>query len=499
MFHTRGLERSAVYSGSMFGISVVVDLGLDEYDNCVWHVVATQNDSVIFDQSYEVDHDQVTCLSVPTAMEIAGVEGPTNCFGTLFLDDHRKARLPYLKHEDAEVPEGKFRELGESYEGACGECEQVCSRICLHGKRHAHGQVEHAEFKWFDNEMGRGWTYLPPGTSFNERIYLTEDEYGNCILAPALEASGNEIFSPIVIDIEQGCSCGLDELFATEVDSEIIVSTVRCGNCSCWHFFCGNCRCIPEEICVVVVDEVDATYHLLVWDVDERRWGADGDRVRLVLSSAPGKCVVSVDMPELYSPFEGTATFSCGPPAEVETGEFDPGSEFFSFELNDVSIPLTVFGSSLIPDCVRGKCDEATPCNEECGGHPDQIFVHIHEWSEPGDTSGYPVDCTYDVTLYFWQTADLWEGADLGIKYSCGYVGYLTVGDCLVKFEFRNALLEMLVVGGECHQFGQSGEVIMATEECDPYFADSGELIATTLLDCPDSDGAYRLQVTIIE
>jgi hypothetical protein len=503
MFITRGVGEKAffaIYSGSLFGIEVVVDLGLDEYDNCVWHVVATQDDSVIFDQSYEVDHDDVTCLSVPTAMEIAGVEGMTDCVGTLLLDDHRKARLPYLKPEASEVPEGKFRDLDESYEGACGECGQVCSRICLHGKRHANGEVEHAEFSWFDDETGRGWAFVALGSNFTERIYLMEDEYGNCMLVPALEeGSGNEIFQPIVIDMEQGCSCGLEELFATEVDNEIIASTVRCGNCSCWHFFCGNCRCVPEEICVVVIDEVDATYHLLLWDPDERRWGTDADRIRLVLGSDQGQCTVSVDMAELYSPIEGVATFSCGPPAEVETGEFTPDSDFFTFELGEPSIPLTIFGSSLIPDCVRGKCDEATPCNAECGGHPDQLFIHIHEWSEPGDTSGYPVDCSYDVVVYFWQTADLWEGAGLGIKYSCGYVGYLTLGDCLIRFEFRNALLRFIAVGSECAAFANEGVVEMATEECDPYFADSGEIIGSVFLDCPDSDGAYRHRVTITE
>jgi hypothetical protein len=412
-----------------------------------------------------------------------------------------RAKLAFVQRAEPVYP-NNFIELY----APCGECGQVCSTLCADGQRHAGADTERVDFEWFEDEGGeRGWQYQPPGEDFAERIFLVEDDYGNCTLEPDLEETGAEIFTPITIDLDQGCSCQLVETFTGEIHNESLGFTVRCGQCTCWEFYCGTCRCVPRILCVVLIEEGGATRYILEWDPDEHRWGTDDGDVRINLQRGEeGGCVIVPDITGYYG-LDMEAVMPCA--KESITNVFDPASDIVSFAMEDPEIPLMLIGSSLLQDCAKGPCDEATPCNDECGGHPDQLTVTIHEWSEPGDTSGYPVDCSAEVTVHFWQTADYYE-AGRGVKYSCGYIGWLRLDDpcCLIKVELRAGSVIFYTPEDldteECSAQTQV-EAELTTEECDPYFADSGELVGEILLSeicmgCADVT-AYRSQVTVVE
>jgi hypothetical protein len=508
----------AIYRGSLFGVSVEVTLGRDEDDACLWHVQASQGGYPIFDETYAVDHEQTSCLQVPLEMEIEGVEGPKECQGKIVLEDFRRAKLPFRYKFDGPRswwpnPEDftlqPWTNFADLYP-ACGECGQVCRAICVKGVRHENGDFEHVTFTWAEYPDGRrGWYYDPPDGSPIEWMWLEvdpDDPYGACQIRPELEAGERaEIFPPLAIDTESGCSCGLYEIFPSTLGGDDPpVFSARCGDCSCWVLYCGACRCMPREMCVLVVAELTATRQVLEWDREHFRWGGDSDSVRLYLSwNAVGQCVVRPEVDGYYA-IDAEAVISCE--EESASNQFNPASDVLSFELEDADQAILIIASSLRQDCARGVCDEATPCNDDCGGHPQSLTINFRLWSEPGDTSGYPVDCDVDVVVHFWETADYYLPGE-GVKYSCGYVGWLLMGDpcCTVKVVLRAGTVSFYTPLGldDSDCAAQPAIDFELTEDCDPYYGDSGELLDVPSLDwrclgCADSTGC-RTRVTVTE
>jgi len=498
----------AYYRGTLFGVTAVVELGIDEYGYCVWSVTVSGQD-ISFTDSYTVDHDEVTCLSVPVEWEVE-IEGPYECTGRLVLSDFAKAKIPYIERiQPYFAPWGNFIELYPP----CGECLQICSKICVNGVRHLNADSERVEFHWFGGlDEPHGWSYLPPGSDFTERLYLVEGEYGECLIWPALEEDGEEIFQPAAIDTDRGCSCKLYEILDSDIESENPpVFTVRCGDCSCWDFFCGNCRCLPKEVCVMLIHGTDVERAVLTWNWDDRQWGGPSDFVRLVLDQDDnGLCRIT---PDIYPAFDGEHSFSCTP--ELITKDFDPSADILSFVLEDYERQSWLIVSSLMQDCARAPCTEATPCNVDCGGHPASVTITVHQWRQAGESSNpYPESAIVECTAHYWQTADYYVEGE-GVKYSCGYLGWIVLPYpvnpqgtecCIIKVELRNGEVRFSTPLGLPGDTGCAEQldtmVELTTEECDPYFGQSDVIIGHALFDyrCLGLlDDTTRYQVTITE
>lgn len=475
---------NASYTGSLFGVTVTATLGRNESDQCVWTIRAERYGAADIVETYVVDHDLITCLEVPTALELS-VTGPLNCSGVLILRDIEKAKLPFQEVYPNGPPSPKFIDLSYS---PCGNCEQVCSMLCVSGSRHG-GQPENVDFEWFDNGDIRGWMHDPGGDAYVETIFLQEDDYGNCQLVFDLEDGepGEENFEPITLG--ENCSCAMEEVACAVIDGDTTCFTIRCGICSCWKFHCGTCRCIPKELCVTVVQGMSATRHALSWDgIDS--WG-DGDLQIHLRDDGEGGCAITVslygyDTSDMESPVQCTS--------ESITNMFDPSSEVISFSFQDSVQELLIFGSSLLDNCLRGRCYEATPCNEECGGHPESLTITIRQWTEEGDTSGSPVDCSVSVTVGFWEMADYADNEGV-IKYSCGYAGWLQLGGQVIKVELRHSQVFLTMISG-------SSVTELTSEECNPYLATSDVLLGVHLLEELEMgclDQSYRAQITVTE
>lgn len=497
----------ARYEGSLFGVTVLVELGRDPYGSCVWEVAATKAGKSIYRESFLVDDEEITCLAVPLEVEIA-TEGPHECDGVLVLEDFAKAKVPYQAIREPYEPH--FIDLYPP----CGECFQVCSRICVRGRRHAGdgGEKQFAEFTWFENDDGHGWAYRAPGEDYDERIWLVTDDYGGCWLWPDLEDTGDaEIFDPVMIDPD-GCSCELVESLVANVGGDDPPRiTIRCGRCSCWEFYCGNCRCLPKELCVLLIEGLEATRAVLSWDGADYRWGSDGDFLRLV-TSADQETAACVITPDIYPPFPTPGRHQCTP--ELLTKQYDPDADVLSFVLEDPIGERFLVVSSLMQDCAQSVCEEATPCNLDCGGHPSAVTVHVHQWAEWGDTSAiYPQEANVEAVCHYFQTADYYDETTHTIKYSCGYLGWLRLPVstpewecCLIKVEVRNGMVRFytpteITEEDDCQALALA-EVELTTETCDPYFGQSDEYVGGILLDwrclgCTDQ--TYRYQVTVTE
>ena len=484
----------AMYTGSMFGVTVTATLGRNDSDECVWTILIERYGEADVTETYTVDHSEITCLESPTALEVS-VVGPNNCPGTLILRDMEKAKLPFQATYPEGPPDPKFIDL--SY-NPCGTCEQVCSMLCVSGSRHG-GQAESVDFAWFDNGDTRGWIYDPGGDAYLETIFLQEDEYGNCQLVFDLEdgAPENEHFEAITLG--ENCSCKMEEVACATIDGDTVCLTIRCGICSCWKFHCGTCRCVPRVLCVTLVQGLSASRHALTWDgVDT--WGT-GDLQIHLRDDGEGGCAITASLYG-YDTSELSAPVQCS--RESITNMFDPSAEVITFSLEDSVQELIIFGSSLLGNCARGTCNEATPCNDECGGHPDSLTITIRQWAEDGDTSGYPVDCSVSVTVHFWETADYADN-DGVIKYSCGYVGWLHLDSpcCVVKVELRAGQIFLTTPLDLQTGCGITTAVVeLTSEECNPYMASSDELLGVNLINeqcigCLDQ--SYRSQVTVTE
>lgn len=494
------------YLGTLFGVDVDVEVGNvigsgDEADlGCGWRITTTVGGSGSGSgdtQTFEIDHGDTSCLYVPTGVELAEVEGPDGCMGTLVLDDLEKARLPFLERDlTASWDEPNFIDISDN---PCGTCEQVCAVICATGQRHVVGSRERVEFTWFDDSgsgsgsgsgggADRGWSYVN-ADDFTERLLLSTDESGNCVITPDLE-SGAEIMSPVIVDSTRLCSCKMAVTFNSQ-EHDNAVFTARCGFCSCWGFVCGTCRCVPYELCVLLyVDETMYTDLKAIWNPDDYSWDVDTGGsgtylLRLYLrEDDDGHCIIEPEVNGVDIALENPPQFGCG--AETVdglfTGEHDTLSVFVEEEIDGGSGSgssdlLMITASSLMPSCELGTCIEATPCVANCGSHPQELNVHIRFWEEPGDNSGGDSwECTWDIPVYYWQTAAYVAGQ--GMIYRCGYIGYTAPCDgCRVRVEVRNGwvTLAALPFGGDCQQPTPSYR--LTTETCDPYYGDTGELL----------------------
>lgn len=463
----------AIYTATIFGVTVVAKLGkLYGGGACAWQVTATKAGYELADETYLLA-DGETCLNVPAfSLE---VEGPNGCDGTIQLGDFSRAKVPFIQQQKWDDDyEGKFIEL---YGEECGDCGQVCSTLCVDGVRHDGDTEEKVEFRWFDTGDERGWgaAGTPEYGEHQDRILLVENEYGECTLVTDFE-EGAEHFDPVTIDTARGCSCGLQETFIAFVGQTALGFTVRCGYCSCWEFICGTLRCVPAELCVLLIVGTSASRLILSWDATNKRWGSDSDPLRLVIGSdGAGGCQVTAEMTYIELDAEPVPWQSS---RESITKVFDSSADFQTITLHDPDNRVTIIASDQSPDCVLGACDEATPCLEECGSHPAQLTVNIKLWRQLGDLSDPYVpedECDIDVTVYFWEVAVV--GSE-GVEFHCGYTGWADLPgasnpNCntdFIRLDLHHGTLYLSTYYGVDDQSPGTGSFVLDLEECDPYY-----------------------------
>ena len=560
MFHTTSLDSEfiSIYSGSLFGVAVTVELGSlspsgtgtgsGTGTSCAWRVTMTGAGSL--DTTVEIDHNTVTSLSVPT-VTLENILGPEGCLGYLTLLDNRRRKVPFGRKTsnlawDGDIGTGTGTGTGTgdvekfvTLDPPCGDCTQVCSRICATGYLHETSEYGYIVFAWFDECVStgtgstatqgcRGWEYTDPVTLAVSRFYLEEDGYGRATIRPELDTpeTGGEIYDTIIVDTERRCSCQLKENFYATVIRDgfptQIILTIRCGECTCWDYHCGGCRCVPETLCLIYWDGVTAYSDIqLTWDPVEFRWGSDADPIMLslVADDVNKVCrimpvVEGLDTEAALSEFP---TYSCT--KETASHQFDPSNEFISVSFEGPVDLLGMTGTgttrrniaftanALRPECYRGRCTEATPCYANCGSHPAALVLQFRQWGEIGDFSAPYAGATCDlieVDLVFYEQPIL-TGGGPDIEWHCGYVGFFEAAPCcVVKVELRMGVVTFSSISSwpaGCQQ-GWSATFPLTTETCEPYYAQSdviqgGAQLTETCLNC--TDATWRQQVTVVE
>lgn len=481
------------YSGTMFGAAVTVELGrfeagsgygeIVEEGDCGWRVVATKPaDSLDVDKYFAIDHTTRSCLDV-SGISIGSITGPAGCTGTLSLANYEVAHLPFVLRDNIQ----STTELGVPYEPEfitlyppCGECEEVCSKICVSGNRVISGPVETVEFVWFDDGGGvRGWTYFNESTQEREYIQLVEDAYGECTLA--FDWTGSGPIDDQVIDQDRACSCRMKEVVTASVDLATLGFTIRCGVCTSWNFFCGTCRCVPLTLCAqTYIDDVFTDDIILTWDSSIMAWTDGYDLAIHVEAGDDGGCLLVPYVSGVA--LSVTATRDCGDEHQSELvgtlgKRYNANNDFISEEFIDVVYDSLVYIriSALIDDCKLGICTDATPCRDACGSHPQVLVVNAEAVN---DEDPYAPDCNISITVYYWEGI-----TDAGSR--CGYTGFEFVGFCpqvegpdlpmwvradladgKITFSFTIGSNTGVVCGDETD--------IPLSESCVPYLGESG-------------------------
>jgi len=128
------------------------------------------------------------------------------------------------------------------------------------------------------------------------------------------------------------------------------------------------------------------------------------------------------------------------PPREIFPKFFQAGyAELVSFIYEDWQDPdhvVIVFGNSLTPDCdLTGRCTDASPCNDECGGHPKTLYMTIYQYGQIEDYDDphwgeidYGNVCVTQVTLKLldFLYRDPEQVPPIPPAQACLYIGYIT-------------------------------------------------------------------------
>ena len=509
------------YSASIFGASVTVELGrfdagsgygtIVEDGDCAWRVVATKaEDGLAVDEYFPIDHDTRSCLDV-SGIEIGSITGPTGCTGTLQLVNYDVAHLPFVLREDVpSVTEAGLPDEPEfiTLDPPCGECGEVCSKICVSGSRIISGLNEYVEFIWDEYSEDNRWSYYNEATEETEYITLYEDAYGNCTLD--FSWIGSEPIADQAIDPETACSCRMKEVVTASVGNNSLGFTIRCGVCTSWNFFCGTCRCVPLYLCAqTYIDNVFVRNQTLEWDASEMAWtdGYDGLAIHLE-GGTDGGCVLVpyVDGTALDS----TAIRDCGDEHQSDFvaalgKRYDAGNDVISAEFTDFVYDSLVHirVSSLLEDCKLGSCG---PCLNECGSAPPVLIVNVEGVNEDGPDPAYWTTCDLTVTVYYWQSIT-WTGVE--IEFECGYTGFYFVGDCEqgVGPSPLPVWVRVDLVDGNISFQGSTGsgpflpcsDSQLLDESCDPYLGTTDWIelgLEPCCWACEGSISKYRITVT---
>lgn len=345
--------------------------------------------------------------------------------------------------------------------------------------------------------------------TFKFETGLTEEIYTPAVIPHTLDwAHPYDVPAQSYFPFAGGCSCKL-AVFHISTSHPTHGLAVRCGFCSCWDFYCGSCRCVPTQLCVAYYDGYN--WHLNVfldWDDEQKAWVGSGweepstgsgtgtsDTEELTVflrRNDLGQCEIAPDFEP--GPNQVYPTWNCG--EGHITRKFDTLEDIVSFSYanyRDPLHPIFVYGSSHVPTCVRSNCTHATPCNADCGGHPDRIYMTIQQYRLAGDTPETPPEEYAERTfvLVYEESADWYVPQDpvedSYIQVMCRYRG--VIQSSCAGFDYCPVLVE--VWDGHVRMQGTSGsgcitltpgsdiEYLPLTESCDPYYAETAEVYTT--------------------
>jgi hypothetical protein len=383
--------------------------------------------------------------------------------------------------------------------------------------------------------------YMSGVAFYYHRAINTDDDF----LTGQLETDGEHFYwVPYVSGAFPGqnrslfvddCGCNLSSqgnTFDASAGTIDYYVDIRPGRCSCWQYYCSDaCRCIPEGMCYAFYYNEsggDPFYSTggMGWNPSTKCWESsiNGSGISICLKEnrvgfirgQAGEAYTGFCQAELGGPFIddiGTQsenvlqnyvscnnvdfTFSFG-------GQNESGTNSFLLEAHPT------FG-----DCFRLYCQDASPCGDECGSHPDSITLSASGYSIYDEDECFPrVDpgidcsqtCTYEMTLYYYQTITLTPGPPPSIEIDCGYKG---IGPCGRIYTWKdNGTQGTLTIDNDIYIFTSGNGDVPQTEylsyACDPYEVNLNvDFKAPTAFSdwfgCPDECTIHRIDIVIME
>lgn len=501
---------------------------------CFWTILIP---SLGVEEEFVIDHRTVTCLGVPS-VSVGNITAFEQCVGTVSLFNYTTVKLPFQvrdygsdsdDHDELTVP------FPEGF--VCNGCDSLPRYICITKKHNHENRVRSPRIPWeiewwrdfsWDYDfvpyfsesssdsgslstsnsdesgefiLGR-WSHQPKDQSEHiQYLYLIQDLDGVCWLQPDFSAPYNTFGEGEQWERTQfsGCGCQLKVLDVRPVDDpsppsipgqtiaeDLLGIDIRAGRCGCWDYFCGKRRCVPRWICGFVF--VNGTVYrniLFTWKNSLKQWVSSG-----------GETLGGTEMP-----FSLSLTLE-----ENEDGECQIVTSHEDYELNAVVIGSydTIFAgtiqgknaagddyfslniaTSFDGDCkLLVTCGAATPCAENCGSHPDPLFLRMRGWSLPSDIPPPPVtgECVTEFELTYYQTVIVTSSS---ILTNCGYVGYAVVSSLRFDPELGMSVPAVFLIKAELsmgslritRRWMEEPDVILfsetmplQTETCDPYY-----------------------------
>lgn len=486
----------------------------------------------------EIDHTNVTCLGVPSFL-IGGVITRVSCVGSIQADNFAATKVPFVVRE-FESPlyheeEGLTLPIEGSY---CYNCEEVARYLCLDGIFVDGGEREIIEFEWdynylaiqgqsrFGFVVGRWLGRIPKGGGFRKKIYLIEVDEGSSTtckmffdltpgdmfeetfnLSASIAERAAELFDPLSLVAPDGAGCSLHELVGP-IDPLVIAGfRITTGRCGCWQYHCGTCRCLPAYLCGhAFIDGVFFYNIRFEWIASISAWvsvsGTGTDWEGNVFSETISIAVDSDGYGECQVTWDKVGY-------TVEPQPFECGLVIgfnFSGYNADRSQYAYLFAFSAFGPCdEKLRCSGASPCDLECGGHPEALMLTAHGYNDPyEDEPGIIGDCLIEIPLFFVVEPAL-VGLDPPIiEFPCRYIGmsvYESLGKTMrIEAEIKNGVLTMLLYnvtdgGGG----GTIGSYTLDYETCNPYYAEYFERLALTGCPWATDQIIQRLQIDIVE
>lgn len=516
-----------LYTGSIVGHTVTVYLsnrsigGYDEDDDitCRWTI---RIPSLGIDQEIEIDHTTVTCLGVP-AISVTGVTAYDGCVGTVSLINYKTVKVPFRTRYSlpSEVTESVMVPFPEGFEPE--GCDSLPRYLCVTKKHNRINRVRSPripweiewarEFRWdeefeprFDEDQQEWiigcWIHTPDDTTeFQQRLYVVQDLYGQTFLQPDFESPGNtdgdgETYQRVALT---DCGCSFKSLDVRPVDDpsppslpgqsiaeDLLGIDIRGGRCGCWEYHCGKRRCVPKYLCGFVY--VNATLYrniLFTWDNSLKCWVSSGGvdledgempfELRVCLEqNDEGQCSLVVR----YEDYD-LSTVTIGDTETVLAGTFE-GKDYANTDYFSLNVTTSFDG-----DCeLLLTCGIATPCAEDCGSHPEVLYLTLTGWSLPSDYPPPPItgSCSLEITLNYQQTVVV---SGSGILFTCGYVGFAIVSSPYYNpstglTTTENFLIKATLSLGSVQitrrllsapdVILQTESAVLQTETCDPYY-----------------------------
>jgi len=432
--------------------TVSYDFGFDIQVTVLSSVWRFFSDSHSIDQSYDIDHVNITCLQFPEVSITGIVIGTVT--GTVTFSEFASSKIPFSNRQATDESERDTYPVSNT---DCS-CYSAAGKLCVNGRRHVNGPIEQVEFLWNEDLQDR-WEYLPPcgdPTLHSEVIYLRGDDDGNCYLEFDFEQTGattNDWANPPTSDGDTAkmtaittCTC---ELFVQSSSTGSRFVTITGGRCAEYQYICGSCRCVPTYLCVF--GEIDGTF------INSRAtWYYDtGNDYGWLLEDSPdilikikGACTVNADGITIYStdPVKPCVLFArelSGDQAAL-TEDSDPISCGFelsaNMEVRTDANPLIDRENWLwVSSSICGSCATTTcgMCPDQCGSNPLVLYYFLrcidNGPDDPEDPDfGIQTFCDLTVEVHYWQR---WDETTRGIP-KCGYLGYsapITCGEDIYR------------------------------------------------------------------